>query len=71
MLVSITSKGYNIVKNINYHPYSEGQVVCNIFWANDCVTIKSGILTVYLNNNEAKIFVPKGTMDQFRVNEIL
>jgi hypothetical protein len=39
--------------------FSEGQSVCNIFVGGDCVVIKGGKLPVYLNNGEAKIFVPK------------
>jgi alpha-amylase len=41
--------------------FNEGQVVCNIFYPTDCVVIKGGVLSVYLNNGEAKIFVPKGS----------
>jgi hypothetical protein len=41
--------------------FTEGQVVCNIFFTTDCVTIKGGKLPVYLDNGEAKIFVPKGS----------
>lgn len=39
--------------------FSEGEIVCNIFYATDCVTIKNGILGLYLNNGEVKVFVPK------------
>ena len=44
--------------------FSEGQSVCNIFNSNDCQEIKGGKLAVYLNNGEAKIYVPKGTVLQ-------
>ena len=39
--------------------FSEGEILCNIFFSTDCVTIKNGILGLYLNNGEVKIFVPK------------
>ncbi len=39
--------------------FDEGQVVCNIFYPTDCLAIKNGILPIYLNNGEAKIFIPK------------
>jgi hypothetical protein len=39
--------------------FNEGQVVCNIFYATDCQTIKGGKLSIYLNYGEAKIFVPR------------
>jgi alpha-amylase len=41
--------------------FREGQTVCNIFYATDCVVIKNGNLPVYLENGEVKIFVPKGS----------
>jgi alpha-amylase len=39
--------------------FSEGEIVCNIFYATDCATIKNGVLGLYLNNGEVKVFVPK------------
>ena len=41
--------------------FSEGEILCNIFYATDCVTIKNGLLGLYLNNGEVKVFVPKGS----------
>ena len=41
--------------------FAEGQILCNIFYPTDCPDIKNGKLGVYLNNGEAKIFVPKGS----------
>ncbi len=41
--------------------FDEGQVVCNIFYPTDCLAIKNGILPIYLNNGEAKIFIPKSS----------
>ena len=39
--------------------FSEGDILCNIFFATDCVTIKNGQLGLYLNNGEVKVYVPK------------
>jgi len=39
--------------------FSEGESVCNIFFAGDCVVVKGGKVPVYLNYGEAKIFIPK------------
>lgn len=39
--------------------FSEGETVCNIFHQNDCVKIQNGMLPLYLNDGEAKIFIPK------------
>lgn len=41
--------------------FSEGEILCNIFYATDCVTIKNGVLGLYLNNGEVKVFVPKNS----------
>lgn len=46
-------------RNITYHPYSDGMTLCNIFWNGDCVTVQNGQFSVYLDNGEVKIFVPK------------
>jgi hypothetical protein len=35
--------------------------LCNIFYPTDCPTIKGGVLGLYLNNGEVKIFVPKSS----------
>ena len=41
--------------------FTEGEIVCNIFYPTDCLPIKNGYLGVYLNNGEAKIFLPKSS----------
>lgn len=59
-LVVTTNRIYSTVnKNISYHPFSNGEVVCNIFWpTSDCITV-SGTISVWLMNGESKIYVPK------------
>jgi len=47
------------VRMVDYHPYSEGMTLCNLFWSGDCVKITNGKLPVYLNNGEVKIFYPQ------------
>lgn len=39
--------------------FSNGQVVCNIFKPQDCVTIRNGNLQLYLVDGEVKIYIPK------------
>jgi hypothetical protein len=47
---------------VTYHPFTEGEVVCNIFYpTTDCQTVKGGV-NVYLSNGESKIYVPKGDL---------
>jgi alpha-amylase len=59
-LVCLTNKvSGGVQKFISYHPFTNGQVVCNIFFpTTDCQTVNNG-LNVYLLNGEAKIYVPK------------
>lgn len=48
-----------VSKSISYHPFSNGEVICNIFFpTSDCITV-NGAFQVYLLNGEAKIYVPK------------
>ncbi|EFC43633.1 predicted protein [Naegleria gruberi] len=45
---------------ITYHPYSDGTVLCDIFWGNnDCETVTNGQFTVVLLNGESKIYYPQ------------
>ena len=46
---------------ITYHPYSDGTVLCDIFWSGDCVTVQNGKFTIVLLNGESKVFYPKFT----------
>lgn len=51
------------VRTITYHPYAEGQTICNIFYpTTDCITIKNKMFTVYLVGGEVKIYVPNTTV---------
>lgn len=59
-LVCLTNQvSGTITKSISYHPFSNGQVICNIFFPDsDCITV-NGAFNVYLLNGEVKIYVPK------------
>lgn len=51
------------IRSITYHPYSEGETLCNVFFpVKDCVKIENGAFPLMLNNGEAKIFVRKSQM---------
>nr|VVW88908.1 unnamed protein product [Nymphaea colorata] len=60
MFVALTNKvSGGVSKTISYHPFSNGQVICNIFWPDtDCITV-NGSFNIYLLNGEVKIYVPK------------
>jgi len=45
---------------ISYHPFSSGQVICNIFYPDtDCITVQQNGFNIYLLNGEVKIYVLK------------
>eukprot|EP00026_Physarum_polycephalum_P007939 Phypoly_transcript_08011.p1 GENE.Phypoly_transcript_08011~~Phypoly_transcript_08011.p1 ORF type:complete len:464 (+),score=43.48 Phypoly_transcript_08011:118-1509(+) len=59
--VALTNGGSNqgqITRNITFHPYSNGQKLCNIFYSMDCVTVANGCFEVYLDKGESKVFYP-------------
>lgn len=59
MFVAVTNRFNQVTRTITYHPYGEGTKLCNIFYMNqDCVVVKGGSFPLYLQNAEAKIFVP-------------
>jgi len=60
-LVALTNNvSGGVQKYISYHPFSNGEVICNIFFpTTDCLTVNGGF-NVYLLNGEAKIYVPRG-----------
>eukprot|EP01111_Echinosteliopsis_oligospora_P004401 TRINITY_DN1708_c0_g1_i1.p1 TRINITY_DN1708_c0_g1~~TRINITY_DN1708_c0_g1_i1.p1 ORF type:complete len:473 (-),score=89.95 TRINITY_DN1708_c0_g1_i1:30-1421(-) len=59
--VALTNVGQNnpqISRTITYHPYSNGQTICNVFWpTSDCITISGDSFVVYLDNGESKVYV--------------
>lgn len=59
-LVLLTNKvNGSVSKFISYHPFSNGEVICNIFYPDsDCITVSGGF-NIYLLNGEVKIYVPK------------
>lgn len=65
VLIATTNISQPSLKHqVTYLPYTEGQTVCNIFFAGDCVTVTGGKLEVDLNNGETKIFLLKTQAEQ-------
>lgn len=61
-LVALTNSGSSQERTVTYHPFTEGEEVCNIFYpTTDCQTVKGGV-DVYLQNGESKIYVPKSKL---------
>ena len=65
VLVALTNTDGNVVRNVNYLPFSEGQQVCNIFDMADCATVNSGQITIDLTGYKSKVYVPS----QFKVSQ--
>lgn len=60
LFVALTNQvGGTVQRFISYHPFSNGEVICNIFYPDtDCITVSGGF-NIYLVNGEVKIYVPK------------
>merc|ERR1712176_1450080 len=60
-LVALTNSGTQNRK-VTYHPFDEGETVCNIFYpTTDCQQVSGGA-DVYLLNGESKIYVPQSKL---------
>jgi len=49
---------------VTYHPFSDGERVCNVFYpTTDCQTV-NGSVDVYLVGGESKIYVPESALTE-------
>lgn len=63
LLGAFTNSYGSVSYTVSYHPYSVGEVVCNVFYGTgDCVTVSSAGVSVTLNNGEPKFYVPKSSL---------
>ena len=63
-LVALTNSGTQ-QRQVTYHPFDEGETVCNIFYpTTDCQQVSGGV-NVYLSNGESKIYVPQADLASF------
>ena len=61
-MVALTNSGSTQQRKVTYHPFTEGETVCNIFYpTTDCQQVSGGV-DVYLLNGESKIYVPQGDL---------
>lgn len=71
-LVALTNSTNQQHFKVTYHPFSEGEEVCNIFWpTTDCQHVSGGV-DIFLTNGESKIYVPKGelhSMENLQLSE--
>ena len=61
-LMAFTNSYTNINYVVGYHPYNVGDVVCNVFFTGDCVTVTAQGVPVYLNNGEVKFYQLNSTI---------
>ena len=72
-LVALTNGSNDQNVEVTYHPFDEGETVCNIFYpTSDCQTVSGGV-SVSLSGGESKIYVPQSMLASgvFSTEEIL
>ncbi len=62
-LVALTNTTNQQNYKVTYHPFTEGETICNALYPTDCQVVSGGVQVV-LNNGESKIFVPKGNLGE-------
>jgi alpha-amylase len=55
-MMAFSNTDSNIMYWVTYHPYAVGNVICNVFYANDCVTVTSQGIPIYLDGGECKLY---------------
>lgn len=61
-MVALANTNNSQSYKVTYHPFAEGETVCNIFYpTTDCQAVSGGV-QVNLSNGESKIYVPKGML---------
>jgi alpha-amylase len=60
VFIATTNQVDNTVSvGVTYHPYKAGQVICNVLYSGDCLTIAAdNTLNLTLLHGESKIYVP-------------
>ena len=64
LFFAFTNSSQYTKRNITYHPYKNGQVLCNMLYPADCVTVSNSNFDVTLINGEFKIFVPNNKLSE-------
>jgi alpha-amylase len=55
-MMAFSNTDFNQMYWVSYHPYAVGNVVCNVLIDNDCVTVTSQGVPVYLDQGECKLY---------------
>ncbi len=69
VLIALTNndqQGSQEHRDITYHPYKPNQKLCNMLYSGDCIIVTpDNKVPVFLNNGEAKIFIPSSSNEIF------
>lgn len=57
-MTNVGTGGQTQTRTITYHPYSNGQQLCNLFNCGDCVTVNNGAFQVNLEGGVGKVYDP-------------
>lgn len=61
-LMAFSNTDNNLYYQVSYNPYNVGDVVCNVFYTGDCVTVTSSGVPVYLDAGEVKLYQLKSSI---------
>ena len=61
-LVALTNTSNDKDAKVTYHPFNEGDTVCNVFFpTTDCQVVNGGV-DIFLKGGESKIYVPQSKL---------
>ena len=63
-MMAFSNTDNNIYYLVGYHPYTVGDVVCNVLYTGDCVTVTAGGIPIYLDSGEVKLYQLKSSLDE-------
>lgn len=63
-MMAFSNTDSNIYYQVGYHPYTVGDIVCNVLFAGDCVTVTSTGVPVYLDSGEVKLYQLKSSLSE-------
>lgn len=61
-LMAFSNTDNNIFYQVPYNPYKVGDIVCNVFYSGDCVTVTSSGVPIYLDGGEVKLYQLKSSL---------
>lgn len=56
---NVGQNGATQTRTITYHPYSNGQTICNLFNCGDCITVNNNQFQITLSGGMPKLYSPE------------